>query len=344
MKRKRVTIGEVAEAVGVSKATVSLALNRSPLVAQATKDKVIEAAERLGYQPNYFARRLSTGKSEIVGLYILRIDEQLSWEFPSSWLFYNPILNGVASVLSQNNYRLQLEVITFKQVQKGLIADIIQEGSLDGLLLLVQDAGEADLSTLADYNHFPLVTLNTQIDPKISSVKVDNEKAAVEVVRKLVDLNHTRIAFIGGPSFDENAQERRAGFLKTLAECKIDLPTEYLRCGDWQIESGRREMKELLQLAVLPTAVVVANDHMAIGAMQVCQEQGLNIPEDLSIIGFDNTELSTIITPKLTTVKQPLELMGSLAAEKVLKQIKEGIGDVSHTNLDTTIVWRESCR
>lgn len=343
-ENKRVTITDVARTVGMSKATVSLALNRSPLVAEKTRSRVLEAAELLGYRANYFARRLSTGKSEIIGLYILRGEEQkCTWALPSSWTFYNPILKSVSAYLSENNYRLQLEVIDFHQARDGLIANIIKERSLDGILLLVQDEGDYGFLEVAKNMRFPMAIMNGRLRQEFSSVKTDNKMGGKKVAKYLLGLGHIRIAHISGPKHDFNAVERKMGFMEALQEKGISLNPSYMKLGDWQIESGHREAKQLLTLNERPTAIFCANDHMAVGAMQAVEEFGLQIPQDVSIVGFDNIEICSFVSPKLTTMEQSLDQMAIMAVQEVLRQIREGTEAVNHTNLEPRFVARESC-
>lgn len=344
-RTKRVTIDDVARYVGVSKATVSLALNRNPLVARETQERVMDAAEYLGYRANYFARRLSMGRSEIIGLFILRGEEHLcNWTLPSSWMFYNPILRGVTSYLSSQKYRFQLETITFEQcVRSSIIAGVIQEGSLDGILLLIQDEGDYGFLEIAKEMHFPLVVMNGAIREDISTVKIDNELGARNVVEYLRKLGHKRIAHISGPSRDLNALERRNGFVAAMSAAGITLDQAYIKYGDWQIASGRMLCRELLELEEPPTAIFCANDHMVIGAVQALQNLGLRVPQEVSVIGFDNTELCTVVSPQITTVEQPLEEMGIVAAQEVLRQIGEGTAEVNRRNLAPKLIVRNSC-
>lgn len=342
---KRVTIEDVARYVGVSKATVSLALNRSPLVARDTRERVIDAAEHLGYKANYFAKRLSMGRSEMIGLFILRGEEHFcNWTLPSSWMFYNPILKGITSYLSEQNYRFQLETITFEQcVTSSIISDVIKESSLDGMLVLIQDEGDYGFLDIAKEMDFPLVIMNGLVNDEISTVKIDNELGARRVVEYLWKLGHRRIAHISGPRRDLNALERCSGFVSALNELKVEIDPAYVRYGDWQIASGKRLCKELFELDQPPTAVFCSNDHMGIGAIQMLQEMKIRVPHDVSVVGFDNTEMCTVVSPRLTTVEQALEEMGMMAAQEVLRQISEGTTLVHQTNLEPKLILRDSC-
>lgn len=343
-KKRHVTIDDIARHLNISKATVSLALNDSVLVADQTKRRVIEAAEQFGYRPNYFGARLSKGKSDMIGLYILGGTEaQCNWMLPSSWMFYHPILKAVSAELSRYGYRFNLEVVSVEQVtNKGVISSVIQEGSLDGMLLVVQDDIDYSFLDIVEEKQFPFVVLNAKVVENISSVKIDNELGARLAVNHLLELGHRRIAYLSGPEKDLNAIERLRGFELALAEAGIERESIQVYRGDWKRESGWRVAGELLQVEHGPTAIFCANDHMAIGVMQGLQAAGLEVPKDISVVGFDDTELCQVVVPSLTTVRQPVDLLGEIGAKVVLHQIETESYEVTHTNLRPELIIRKS--
>ena len=343
-KKRQVTIEDLARHLGISKATVSLALNDSPLVATTTKSRVVEAAEKFGYQRNYFGSRLSKGKSDVIGLYILGGEEgECNWTLPSSWMFYNPILRSVSAELATHNYRCHFAVVSVEEATKqGAIASAIQEGSLEGMLLVVQDDIDYGFLEIVEERLFPFVVLNAKVRDNISSVKVNNELGATKMVTHLLEQGHRRIAYLGGPKMDSNAIERREGFLRSMAKAKLSPSPELLQYGDWQRASGWKAAQAFLALEEPPTAIFCGNDHMAIGVMQMLQEKGLTVPQDISVVGYDDTEMCQVVVPNLTTVRQPLEEMGTLGAMEVLRQIDEERVTATHTNLEPQLVVRES--
>lgn len=342
--RRQITIEDLARYLNISKATVSLALNDSPLVAENTKLRVIEAAERFGYRPNYFGARLSKGKSDMIGLYILGgTEKQCNWTLPSSWMFYHPILKAVSAELSQHGYRVNLEVVSIEQVtSKGTISSVIQEGSLDGMLLVVQDDIDYSFLDIVEERQFPFVVLNAKVSDTISSVRIDNELGVRKAVTHLVQQGHRRIANVSGPEKDINAIERRKGFGEAMAQAGLECDPDLVYYGDWQRAAGQRAAEQFVQLKDPPTAIFCANDHMAIGAMQRLQEAGLEVPRDISIVGYDDTELCQVVVPTLSSVRQPVDLMGELGAKTVLQQIEAGSFHVNHINLEPELVVRGS--
>jgi len=342
-KPRKVTIEDVAEHLGVSKATVSLALNDSPLVADKTKARVQEAARKLNYRANFFASRLSHGTSATIGLFVLGGEDESIWTLPSSWMFYHPIMQGVVHELSAEGYRLMFEVIATEEALEGkVLAKAVQEGFLDGIILVVQEDISYGFVEIATEMEFPLVVLNARIPLDVSSVKIDNEAGAKKVMAHLLDLGHEKIAYIGGPGKDLNAIERHKGVVAKARESGLPLKEEYLRVGDWQIDSGEQIAKELMELEEPPTAIFCANDQMAVGAVLMLQSLGYSVPGDVSVVGYDNSEICRIVTPHITTVKQSVEMMGEIGAQEVLRLIRSGVSVARHTKLEPELVVRDS--
>lgn len=338
------TLADLAAAAGVSIATVSLALNGSPLVAEKTVKRVMKAAIEHNYRPHAIARRLSTGRSEVISLFMVTGREDSSgWILPSSWMFYNPILKGVSLTLSRSNYQLQFEVLTVDEaVRKNAIMKPVLERATDGILILVHD--EYDYSFMSELEgiDIPVAILNRKLFPNVSSVQVNNYQGAYDAVNYLIRLGHRRIAHIAGPANSYNAQDRRKGYVQAMTTAGIDLKADFVLEGDWRIESGYHLMRQLLTLSSPPTAVFCSNDHMAIGALRAINESGLAVPQDISLIGFDDSEISRVVSPALTTVKQPLEELGRRAAEILLNQHKAS-KEVQHIVIPPQLVERESC-
>lgn len=335
------TLVDIAESVKVSPATVSLALNGSPLVAEETARRVKQAAADLNYRPHVIARRLSIGRSEVITLLILSDSEESSgWVLPSSWMFYNPILKGVSLTLSRSNYHLQFEIINADEAaKKNSVLKPILERATDGVLILVHYEGDYSFLRELENMNVPVVIINRKLSPNLSSVQIDNQAGARAVIEHLLRLGHHRIAHIAGPEKSFNAQDRRAGYLEALTAARIELSPDYLLEGDWRIESGRHLMQRLLALPLPPTAVFCSNDHMAVGAMEAIREAGLSVPDDISLVGFDDSEISRVALPRLTTVQQPLEELGCRAAEEVLRWP----GKIQHVTLAPRLIERESC-
>lgn len=342
---RRPTLADIAKEVGVSSATVSLALNGSPLVADETVRRVKEVARKLNYRPHAIARRLSTGRSETVSLFVLGGGVYGNGLFyPSSWIFYSLIFKGISITLAQHKYYLQFQILNLADGDGyDKIARQVMERATDGVLLLLQDeckfCSVRELATL----EIPVVTINRKLSPNLGSVQIDNKQGAIDAVDYLLRLGHTRIAHISGPANSYNAQDRQAGYLEAMQQAGLQVPDGYLVQGDWQMESGYDLLQQLMALPVPPTAVFCSNDHMAIGAREALSEMGVSVPDEVSLMGFDDSEVSRIGVPRLTTVKQPLENLGAIAAREILAWKMDKPNGVRHTVILPSLVERDSC-
>lgn len=341
------TIKDIAAIAGVSPATVSLALNDSPLVAVDTAKRIKELAKQYEYRSNVIARRLSRGCTEVVTLFIFGDrEDQSNWVLPSTWTYFNPILKGAGMTLACQNYHLQFEVLVGSQ-SYGLkrILDTIKGKVADGILLLVHDESDSLLCKQLEDENIPAVVINSDISSKMNSVASDNYQGACDAVNYLLSLGHKRIAHISGPHTALNAQQRQKAYCDVLGQAGIELRPEYILEGNWRMDSGYELMGRLLELDNPPTAVFCANDHMAIGALQTTNSRGLFVPRDISLVGFDDAEVAEVVSPRLTTVRQPLEEVGRIAAEEVLHCIRNGSDqETRHTVVPTQLIPGRSCQ
>jgi LacI family transcriptional regulator len=342
----RLTIKDIAAIAGVSPATVSLALNGSPLVAAETAKYIKKLANKHEYRSNAIARRLSKGCSEVVTLFILGDrEDQAGWLLASTWIYVSPIIKGAGLTLSSLNYNLQFEVLAGNEADNlKRIMNTINENSADGILIFAHDEIGCSLWQELEKADLPIVFINANISPGLSSVEIDNYQGAQDAVNYLLGLGHTKIAHISGPYSSINAKERLNGYLDTLKKAGIDPRPEYILKGDWRIDSGSELMHRLLELNEFPSAVFCANDHMAFGAMKALHSKGIPIPESVSLIGFDDCELSEAVSPTLTSVRQPLEEIGRIAAEEIIRYIqKKSDQTVRHIVIPTKLIARQSC-
>jgi len=343
VERPRPTIAFISNEAGVSKATVSLALNGSPLVARDTAKRIFEIARKYNYRPSAIARSLSLGKSGIISLFVVGSKEHASERLlSSSWMFYNPILRSISLTLSRAKYHFQFEILNpdFDDEQDVIVRHI-QERASDGVILLCYDEFTYSISDFIENANCPIVTINRKISDKLSSFQIDNVKGAKSVVDYLIVKGHTRIAHICGPANSYNAQDRKKGYIEAMSEYGMEIPEAYLAVGDWKIESGYAATRELMELSDPPTALFCSNDHMAIGALEALRELRLRVPDDVSVVGFDDSEISRVIQPRLTTVRQPLDELGALAASEVVTRSRDA--ERQHIVIAPKLIERASC-
>jgi len=343
MVEMRPTLATISEEAGVSKATVSLALNGSSLVSKETAKRVIEIARRYNYHPNAIARSLAIGKSGVITLFVVGSKEHASQRLlSSSWMFYNPIIKSISLILSRAKYHFQFEILNPNYLsEQEVIEQHIQEGASDGIILLCFDEFNYSVSGFLENAHCPIVTVNRKLSEKISSFQIDNFMGAKNATDYLIMKGHIKIAHIRGPYNSYNSEERKRGFIEAMTEYGLDIPESFIPTGDWTIDSGYASTLSLMEKKDPPTALFCANDNMAIGALQALRELRLHVPEDVSVVGFDDSEISRVIQPSLTTIRQPLEELGSLAAAEVLTQMAND--ERQHIIIEPKLIERSSC-
>ena len=331
---KSVTIFDIAQASGVSYSTVSRVLNGYEFVKASTRHRVLATAEALGYVPNVQARSLAGGKSRVIGLLVPRLDNG----------YINEICWGIDKALAKAGYDLMLYTTHHHRDKESKYVKAISNGLTDGLLLLIPLLPASYLATLRE-RQFPYVLID-QSDASGQSSVVDatNRQGAYDATAYLLALGHRRIGFISGIPEIRSAQDRLAGYKAALLEHSVVVDESLIVEGQFDAASGRRATHTLLGLESRPTAIFASNDLTAFGVMEAVREAGLSLPEDISVIGFDDVSQASITYPKLTTVRQPLEQLGRLAVKRLLEHIDNPESPPQHTTLTTTLVVRDSCR
>lgn len=310
MKRgdARSTIQDVASAAGVSIATVSRVFSQSSKVSAPTRAKVEAVAKRLRYAPNLGARSLVTRRTHTVGV--------LLPDFHGS--FFVELLRGIDGAARQLNY--QLLVSGFHGHADEMEAGIRStRGRVDGLLLAAPEIALRRLEKLVP-DDTPAVLLMSPLARKTSrfdTINVDNEAGVVALVDHLVALGHRRIAIVKGPERNNDARERLLGFRRAVRSHGLSLAGRLEWNGDFSESSGYRAGQQLATHRPLPTAVVAANDEMAIGVLTALREQGIAVPTQMAVVGFDDVPVARSITPALTTVRVAMEQLGRRAMERL---------------------------
>jgi LacI family transcriptional regulator len=333
-KRHRVTIKDVAQASGVSYATVSRVLSGYEFVRETTRNRVMEAVERLGYVANLQARSLAGGRTQIIGLLVPNLDNG----------YVGTITKGIDQELARANCDVLLYTSHRHPGKESFYVSAIANGLTEGLLLIAPLVPATYLDALREQN-FPYVLIDQADATQNSSVvEATNWQGAYEATRYLSQLGHTQIAFITGSLAVRSAIDRLQGYKAALVDCDIPVREELVIEGDYQQQTGYEITKNLLQNAdPMPTAVFASNDLSAFGAMDAVREYGLHIPDDISIIGFDDVPQASFVYPKLTTVRQPLEQMGQVAVKMLLEQIEDQNRPPQRVALATQLVIRDSC-
>jgi LacI family transcriptional regulator len=329
-----VTIFDVAREAGVSYATVSRVLNNKDHVKPEKRQTVLDAVARLGYVPNSQARSLAGAASRVIGLLVQDVGTSYTGE----------IVRGIDDELSAAGYDLMLYTTHRRNAKESAYVEAIARGLADGLLLILPRNPGAYLESLRRQN-FPYVLIDHQgIGDYACSAGATNWQGAYDATRYLLELGHRRIGFITGAMELGCAVDRLAGYESALSDFGIQADPSLVRTGDFFRPQGFAGAYALLEGPNPPTAIFASNDEMALGVMEAARVLGLHIPDDISVVGFDDIYQASVVHPALTTVRQPMEQMGRTATRMLLELIADPRQQMGRVTLPTTLVVRESCK
>ncbi|HZY63069.1 MAG TPA: LacI family DNA-binding transcriptional regulator [Edaphobacter sp.] len=296
-------IREIAKKAGVSTATVSRVVNGTAPVALRTEQRVRKAIEHLGYYPNSHARTLGSGKSQMYGLIISDISNPF---FPDVVKHFEQIAveHGQEVLIANTNYQ--------PERMKTCVRRML-ERKVDGVAIMTSEM-EPELIQILKNRGIPIVFLDTgDVGPQISNILIDYDHGVDMAIDHLTSLEHHRIAFVSGPPSLTSARTRQEAFLKALKRKGLKCISDYVGVGNHRIDGGQAAMERMLDLSVKPTAVFASNDLTAIGVIRAIHAAGLRVPEDISVVGFDDIELSSFLEPPLTTVRVSRAEIGTRA-------------------------------
>ena len=325
------TIKDVAKRAGVGIATVSRTLHGSSQVSPETAARVLKVVEELGYQPNTTAQSLVSGRSLMLGLVVSDITNP----------FFPELVKGFEDVALQNGYDVLVASTNYEPARTALCVRRMIERKIDGVAIMTSEVDPSLTDTLAR-RKVPLVFLDVgRVGKGVSNVKVDYGEGIAQAVEHLSGLGHTRIAFISGPQLLASARERRDMFIARLQDPSGPRREVLIEEGNHRVDGGLEAMRRLLQRETRPTAVIASNDLTAIGAMRAIRQQGLRVPEDISVVGFDDIQMAEFTEPPLTTVRLLRTEVARLACDALLQSIRtHGAGVEFH--MGTALVVRSS--
>lgn len=304
-----ITIYDVAREASVSMATVSRVVNGNPNVKPATRKKVNDVIERLGYRPNAVARGLASKKTTTVGLIIPDISN----------IFYAELARGIEDIATMYKYNIILSNSDQNEEKEMHLIQTMLGKQVDGLIFMGNHINDEHVKEF-DRSPVPVVLAGSvEKTGKIASVNIDYKEAAKEVVQSFIDNGHKKIAYVASPFHDVISSEYALSAYKETLEQAGLYSEELVVEGDYTYDSGIEAWEKLNEAAERPTAVFVYNDEMALGVVHGAQDAGLSVPNDLEVISFDSTKLSLMVRPQLTAVAQPLYDIGAVAMRLLTK-------------------------
>ncbi len=331
------TIEDIARMASVSRSTVSRVLNDHPSVRPSVRDRVLSVIKEYGYAPQAAARHLVTQRTRLIGVLFPRSTE---------YLLANPIFasfgQGIGQTCAQRGYLAMLS-LGLRDMEERMLFNMLRSRHFDGIVLISSESHDP-LPFFLKEAHIPYTRIGH--DPEGDDeafVDVDDDEAAYKAVKHLTTLGHQRIAIIKGPDAELCVSRRYRGYERALQEAGLAVDFSLVGEGDWLHTSGKAVMQHFLQLDNAPTAVFSCNDMMAAGALHAIYEQGLRVPEDIAIVGFDDVPQTKVIIPALTTIRQPNEEMGSKATEMLIDRLEGKNEQPLQVIFPTTLVVRQSC-
>jgi LacI family transcriptional regulator len=331
--RGRATIRDIADLAGVSIATVSRVLNDRPDVAPGTRETVMQVVREHGFSTNRGARALSSGRSGFIGVTLPLVNDA----------YFGPILSGAAEALYEGDMRIVLCPTMHQHDREVGLLERLMRGTTDGAILMLPEESGEELELLQSQG-FPFVVVDPRERPPegIPCVSAMHAAGAMQATKHLLALGHRRIGAITGSPGWYAMEERLSGFHGALAAAGILADPELIEYGDWQIEPGMDAAERLLSRDDRPTAIFAFNDNIAIGVLHAARRLGLSVPDDLSVVGFDDTAQATIVMPALTTVRQPLAELGRTGVSLLTRLLEGQRIDALRMELSTRLVVRET--
>lgn len=323
------SLKDVAVHAGVSVSTASLALREDPAVKELTRQRIRRVADELGYRPNGIARDLKVKKTDMIAVLLHDLGGP----------FYSELLRGVQDRSHQRGFTAI--VACSAKGKSSAMTRLLRENRVAGAIVLDPVIDESEISSAASED-LPIVVLDRDIHaPHVYAVSADHEGGAYKATRHLLDNGYRRIGFLGGPEDSFHSRMRFDGYRRALVEAGVAFDGDLVCYGLFTEDSGYDAGFRMFAKGRHPDAVFAANDEMAIGLLRSLEEQGLRVPGDVALVGFDDIRLTQYVSPALTTVRQPMYQLGSDAVEQLF-QIMSGHAKVDSVTLSTELVIRHS--
>jgi LacI family transcriptional regulator, purine nucleotide synthesis repressor len=329
------TIKDVARLAGVSTTTVSHVINKTRFVAESTQEKVMEAVQRLHYSPSAVARSLKCNSTRTIGMLVTQ----------STNPFFSEVIDGVESYCYRQGYTLILCNTGGIEEKQREYTRMLAEKRVDGILVMCSDLTKELLQILDGYSDIPKVIMDWGPQSSQADKIIDNsEEGGYLATKHLIDHGHEKIACLSGHLSKAVCQERILGFRRAMTDANLPINEDWILEGNFECDTAVLAADKIIAMDEHPTAVFCFNDTMALGLMSRLQQRGIRVPEDMSIIGYDNIEISEYFSPPLTTIHQPKRRVGKNAFEILLQRIKTKEHDRRVFEMHPEIVERNTVR
>jgi LacI family transcriptional regulator len=312
-------VDKIAKSLGVSGATVSRALNDRPGVSTELRQRIIAKAQELNYTPTLTARGLATAQTFNIGFFFHQKPNLPASADP----FYTEILNSVQQVIARSEYHVSFETLTDETLNHPAEFRFVRERRIDAMILAGPDIPAGFITAMIN-SRLPVVLVDNRLDfSPVNCVNCDDETGAYHAARHLLQLGHTHIGVIAGPADWASTERRVWGYQRALGTHTVQPTVQLVHMSETTIESGREAYRQLSAAHPTITAICAVNDSMAIGAIREARAEGKSIPDDLSVVGFDDISWAELNDPPLTTIRIPRQQMGKEAAHRILMLLQD---------------------
>ncbi len=329
---KRITIEDVARVAGVSRQTVSRAMNDKGEISPDTKERVLKAIQELGYQPNRLAQGMVTQRTKTVGLVIPDITN----------LFFPEVARGVQDAGRQHDYNILLCNTDDQPEEEIKVLHSLAAQRVDGIIMIASVADDPALTQFAD-SYSPIVMLNRFFEhPHVNLIIVDNERGAFLAVEHLITLGHRKIGMLANLNFSRSQIRRVRGYEEALAHYGIAADKSLIVGGTPTLQGGYNALQKLMTVHPQVTAVFTYNDLMGLGAMRAARDLGKRVPEDIAVIGFDNIGMASMSTPSLSSIHVDKYAIGQKAMNRILDMLDRPDDSFATIEVGVELIQRES--
>lgn len=335
-QKPETTIHDIAKELNLAASTVSRALNDNPLISKATRKKIKQTAEEMGYRPNVMAANFRTKRTNTIGVIVPLINRH----------FFSAVISGIEDIAYQQGFAVTISQSNDNFEKESKIAHTLFANRVDGLILSIgMETKTTDHLRLFSDRKIPLVFFDRVVDEiDAHKIVVDDFSGGYRATQHLINQGRKRIAYIGGPLNLKTYKNRQDGFVKALEDAGLEIDKSVIIHNNLTRIDGTLAIQKLLENKNRPDAIFCGNDTTALSAIIYLQENGIKVPENIAIVGFSNEPFSEVVTPSISTIKQPGFEIGQKAAELIIKQINNKKGDVKFETITmpTELIIRNS--